>query len=156
MSESIDARCWQANMASAVKFEDACRELLVGRNGADFLVEIGPSAALAGPILQIKESLRAEGSKVQYCAVLGRGADSINSFFSMAGKLFISGAPVALSRVNNKEDTSLPLPCFIIDLPWYDWNYNNKYWHEGQVSKVWRFRSFREHDLLGRKVLASP
>ena len=118
MSGLIDARYWQANITSAVKFEDACRELLVGRNGADSLIEIGPSAALLGPILRVKESLRAEGSKVQYCAALGRGADSIDSVFSMAGKLFISGAPIVLSRVNNKEDTSLPLSCFIIDLPY--------------------------------------
>lgn len=156
MSALTDAKYWKANMISAVKFEDACREMLIGRNGADFLIEIGPSGALAGPISQIKESMGAEGSKVQYCAALSRGADSINSLFHVAGKLHISGAPVALSRVNNGEDASLPLPCVITDLPNYVWNHNNKYWHENQASKDWRFRRFLEHDLLGTKVLATP
>lgn len=156
MSGQTDAKYWKANMTSAVKFEDACREMIAGRNGADFLIEIGPSAALAGPIAQLKESMETERSKVQYCAALGRGADSINSLFHVAGKLFISGAPVNLSGVNNEEDASLPLPCMIIDLPNYSWNHNDKYWHESQASKDWRFRSFVEHDLLGTKVLATP
>lgn len=156
MSESTDAKYWKANMTSAVKFEDACREMLIGRNGADFLIEIGPSGALAGPISQIKESMGVEGSKVQYCAALSRGADSVNSLFHVAGKLFISGTPVALSRVNDEENTSLPLPRVIIDLPNYTWNHNNKYWHENQPSKDWRFRRFLQHDLLGTKVLATP
>ena len=60
MLGSIDARYWKDNMTSAMKFEDTCRELLAGRKGADFLIEIGPSAALTGPISQIKESLGAE------------------------------------------------------------------------------------------------
>ena len=156
MLGSTGAKYWKANMISAVKFEDACREMLIGRNGADFLIEIGPSGALAGPISQIKESMGVEGSKIQYCAALSRGADSIDSLFHVAGKLFISGAPVALSRVNDEGDASLPLPRVIIDLPNYIWNHKNKYWHENQASKDWRFRRFLQHDLLGTKVLATP
>lgn len=156
MSGPTDAQYWKANMISAVRFEDACQEMLEGPNGADFLIEIGPSGALAGPISQIKESVGAEGSKIQYCAALSRGADSINSMFQVAGKLFISGGQISLSEVNNEEDASLPLPSVIVDLPNYVWNHNNKYWHESQASKDWRFRRFLEHDLLGTKVLAAP
>lgn len=110
MSGSTDAKYWKFNMISAVRFEEACREMLSGRNGADFLIEIGPSGALAGPVSQIKEFMGAEGSKVQYCAALSRGADSINAIFNMAGKLFITGATITLSQVNNEQDSSLPLP----------------------------------------------
>lgn len=156
MSGATDAKYWKTNMVSAVKFEGACREMLTGRNGADFLIEIGPSGALAGPISQIKDSMGAEGSKIQYCAALSRGAQSVKSLFDVAGRLFISGSPVALSRVNDEEDASLPSPCVIIDLPNYHWNHNNTYWQENQASKDWRFRRFIEHDLLGTKVLAAP
>ena len=65
----------------------------------------------------------------------------------VAGKLSISGAPVALSRINNEEGASLALPCLIINMPNYGWNHNNSYWHESQTSKYWRFRSFLEHGL---------
>lgn len=156
LSGVTDALYWKSNMVSPVKFEHACKEMLSGGNGADFLVEIGPSGALAGPVSQIKESMAPEGSKVQYYSALSRGADSINSMFNMAGKLFIAGAPIALSEVNNEQDPRLPLPLVIVDLPNYVWNHNHKYWHESQASKDWRFRQFPEHDLLGTKILASP
>lgn len=143
-------------MISAVNFEEACWEMLSGRNGAGFLIEIGPSGALAGPVSQIKELTRAEGSKMQYCPAWSRGADSITSIFNMAGKLFITGANIALSEVNNEQDSSLPLPSVIVDLPSYIWNHNKEYWHKSQASKDWRFRQFPEHDLLGTKILAAP
>ncbi|ERF75982.1 hypothetical protein EPUS_01348 [Endocarpon pusillum Z07020] len=156
MSGLTDAKYWRSNMESPVRFEEACREMLSGRTGADYLIEIGPSGALAGPVSQIKNIMGADGLKVQYCATLSRGADSINSLFDMAGKLFISGASIALSEVNNDQDSSLSLPSVIVDLPNYVWNHNNKYWHESQASKDWRFRQFPEHDLLGSKILATP
>ena len=156
LSGVTDALYWKSNMVSPVKFEHACGEMLSGRNGADFLIEIGPSGALAGPVSQIKDSMAPEGSKVQYCSALSRGADSINSMFNMAGKLFNVGAPIALSEVNNEQDPSLSFPLVIVDLPNYVWNHNHKYWHESQASKDWRFRQFPEHDLLGTKILASP
>lgn len=156
MSGSSDAKYWKVDMISAVRFEDVCRETLIGRNGAGILIELGPSGALAGPISQIKESMGAAGSKIQYCAALSRGADSTNSLFHVAGKLSISGAPVALSRVNGEGDASLPLPRVMIDLPNYIWNHNNKYWYENQASKDWRSRRFIESDLLRTKMLTTP
>ena len=154
MSGPTDAKYWKSNMVSTVKFEDACREMLSSRS-ADFLIELGPSGALTGPISQIKESMGEQGSQVQYCSALSRGADSINSLFDTAGKLFINGAIIDLSEVNNEQDSSLPWPSVIVDLPNYVWNHNNRYWHESQASKDWRFRQFLEHDLLGTKILAT-
>ncbi|MCJ1384548.1 hypothetical protein MMC17_007665 [Xylographa soralifera] len=155
MSGSTDAPYWKSNMVSAVRFDEACRGMLSGRNGADFLIEIGPSGALAGPVSQIKEGMGAEGSKVQYCAALSRGANAIPSILNMAGKLFIAGAPIALLEVNNEQVSSMPLPSVIVDLPNYVWNHSHRYWHESQASKDWRFRPFAEHDLLGSKILAT-
>jgi len=36
-------------MTSPVRFDEAVKEMVAGRDGADFLIEIGPSGALAGP-----------------------------------------------------------------------------------------------------------
>jgi len=156
ISKPTDAKYWKSNMVSAVKFDEACRAMISGRNGADFLIEIGPSGALSGPVSQIKESVELDGTKVQYYAALSRGANSINSIFDLAGRLFITGADIDFSKVNSEDDSNLPLPSVIVDLPNYLWNHNNRYWHESQASKDWRFRQFPEHDLLGTKVLAAP
>ena len=133
--------------------------MLSGREGANFLIEVGPSGALAGPVSQIKDSMGSEGRNVAYAAGLTRGADSVVSMFNLAGKLFVAGAPVNFAEVNSEQSedgNSQSPPSIIVDLPNYVWNHTNEYWHESQASKDWRFRDFPEHDLLGSKVLASP
>lgn len=158
LDRSTDALYWKTNMVSPVRFSEACREMMSGREGANFLVEIGPSGALAGPVSQIKDSMGAEGRSIAYAAALTRGIDSVLSMFALAGKLFVAGAPVNFAEVNREQtekDSSQP-PSVIVDLPNYVWNHTNQYWHESQASKDWRFREFPEHDLLGSKVLSSP
>jgi acyl transferase domain-containing protein len=146
---------WKANMTSPVRFDEAVREMVAGRDGVDFLIEIGPSGALAGPIGQIKKALGDKGSNIQYCSASARGKDSIKSLFDVAGRLFVAGSPIALSKVNQASDTAAERPSVIVDLPNYSWNHATKYWHESESSKDWRFRKFPHHDLLGSKILGT-
>jgi hypothetical protein len=74
--------------------------MVSGKEGADFLIEIGPSGALAGPVAQIKKGLGAHGSEIQYCTAFSRGSELIRSLFGVAGRLFVSGGSIALSKVN--------------------------------------------------------
>jgi acyl transferase domain-containing protein len=152
MDVDCDDKYWKRNMVSPVRFDEAVREMVSGRDGADFLIEIGPSGALAGPISQIKKALGGQGNDIQYCAASSRGADSIKALFDVTGKLFIAGGPVDLTKVNEVEGAN---PSVIVDLPNYVWNHSTKYWHESEASKDWRFRCFPHHDLLGSKVLGT-
>ncbi|MCJ1439395.1 hypothetical protein MMC27_008789 [Xylographa pallens] len=157
MNEAADAGYWKRNMVSPVLFDKACQKMLSGREGADFLIEIGPSGALAGPISQIKKDLPGQGAGLQYYAAAKRGPDSALSMFEVAGRMFVSGGDVDLSRVNSDEPTTETVsPALIVDLPNYVWNHSIKYWHESDASKDWRFRPFVHHDLLGSKVLGTP
>lgn len=151
---AADARYWKTNMVSPVRFDDAVKEMLSGQDAANFLIEIGPSGALAGPITQIKKSLPNQGNEVSYCASWSRGADAVKSVFDTAGRLFIAGGSVALAKVNQYEQSETK-PVVIIDLPNYVWNHSTKYWHENDVSKDWRFKNFVHHDLLGSKVMGT-
>ncbi|KAH8646008.1 polyketide synthase [Tricladium varicosporioides] len=155
MDRYCGADYWKSNMESPVRFDEAIREMISGRGGADFLIEIGPSGALAGPIAQVKKALGDQGSKVQYCASSSRGKESVKSLFDVAGRLFIAGSPVAFSQVNNAIDSTDVKPSVIVDLPNYVWNHSTKYWHESEASKDWRFRKFPHHDLLGTKILST-
>ncbi|KAF4630892.1 hypothetical protein G7Y89_g7242 [Cudoniella acicularis] len=155
LSQECGPDYWMGNMASPVRFDEAVREMISGREGSDFLIEIGPSGALAGPIAQIKKALGDQGSKVQYSASSTRGKDAVKSLFDVSGKLFISGSPVAFAKVNESRDPEVGKPSVIIDLPNYVWNHSTKYWHENEASKDWRFRKFPHHDLLGTKILSS-
>ena len=152
LDRATDSKYWQNNMASPVIFDQAVREMTAGRVGADFLIEIGPSGTLAGPIAEIKLTLPQEGSHIQYCTAFQRGQGDLRSLFEVAGRLFISGAEIDLSMVNRQTDDSLSV---IVDLPNYSWTHSAQYWHESEASKDWRYRLFPHHDLIGSKVLGT-
>lgn len=147
---------WKANMVSPVRFADACLELMKDQeDGADFLIELGPSNALAGPVGQIKKTLPNDGANIMYASATKRGAETLQALYSVAGQLFIAGADIPLTKVNGVEGVSPTKPSILIDLPNYAWNHTTKYWHESEASKEWRFRRFLHHDLLGSKVLGT-
>lgn len=147
-----DALYWKTNMVSPVRFDGALKAMLNATKAPKFLIEIGPSGALAGPVSQVLKSLPTTvGGDVSYCASWSRGKDAGKSLFDVAGRLLVAGAPIDVAVVNQydgKERT-------IVDLPNYSWNHTVKYWHENAASKDWRFRKYIVHDLLGSKILGS-
>lgn len=148
-----DAIYWKTNMVSAVQFDGALKAMVEDPQAPNFLIEIGPSGALAGPISQVLRSLPpAVGEEVSYCASWSRGEDASKSLFDVAGRLFVAGAPIDIATVNQYEGKERT----IVDLPNYTWNHTVKYWHENAASKDWRFRKYVVHDLLGSKILGSP
>ena len=156
MEGSTDAHYWKKNMVSPVMFDQAAQAMVSEKDGVNFLIELGPSNALAGPVKQILTKLGSQGANVQYCTALSRGTDSILSTYDVAGRLFASGGVVDLAKVNTDIVGSHEVtPSVIVDLPNYSWNHSSEYWYENDSSKDWRNRMFPHHDLLGSKVLAT-
>ncbi|KAK4120691.1 PKSKA1 [Parathielavia appendiculata] len=145
------AAYWKRNMVSPVRFADAAAELLRDTElGANFLIELGPSNALAGPLGQIKKGLgTGPGADAQYTSALKRGADSTMAMYNAAGQLFLAGESVDLATVNRVNQHNAKV---IVDLPNYVWDHSVKYWHETRTSSDWRFKKFVNHDLLGSKM----
>lgn len=147
-----DALYWKANMISPVRFDGALNALLDGDSAPNFLIEIGPSGALAGPVSQILKTRPTKaGVDITYSNAWTRGADAGKQIFDVAGQLWAAGASIDLAVVNEYTGSERTL----IDLPNYAWNHSSKYWHENAASKDWRFRKFPAHDLLGSKLLGS-
>ncbi|KUI58108.1 Lovastatin diketide synthase LovF [Cytospora mali] len=155
MESSADAEYWRSNMVNAVHFDGAVTEMLTGDDSPDFLIEVGPSGALSGPINQIKAAIGDDVTHVQYAAALSRGRDAILSIYDLAGKLFVAGSPIDLAAVNQLGRNGEKKPSVLIDLPNYGWNHSTKYWYENDASKDWRYRLFPHHDFLGSKVLGA-
>ncbi len=154
-SGAADALYWKTNMVSPVRFDEAARAMLSQEaGGPNFLVEIGPSGALAGPISQIKKSLPGQGGNISYCAAWARDSEASKALYDVAGRLFVAGGEVDLALVNEYRAVGEP-PRTIVDLPNYVWNHSTKYLHENEASKDWRFKKFVNHDLLGSKVLGT-
>ncbi|RFU76423.1 polyketide synthase [Trichoderma arundinaceum] len=158
-AEVPDATYWKSNMVSPVKFTQATSKLIQDtQNGAVFLIEIGPSNALSGPIAQIKKSLPSNAAfDIRYASALKRGAEPLLSLYNTAGELFLSGGAVKLSKVNQSPpiNSTTANPSVIIDLPNYSWNHSTRYWHETRASKDWRYKKFINHDLLGSKMIGA-
>ncbi|GME30251.1 polyketide synthase 2 [Neofusicoccum parvum] len=151
MDQAADVQYWKTNMVSPVLFDGALRQMISGKGAANFLIEIGPSGALAGPVAQVK-SATAGGASIEYCTALSRGQEAVRAVFDVAGRLFVAGADVNLREVNGR---SFLTPSVIVDLPNYSWNHSTKHWHESEASKDWRYRMFPHHDLIGTKVLGT-
>lgn len=149
----VDAHYWSENMASTVRFDEALTQLLQDSDvSVDFLVEIGPSGALAGPVKQVLEHMQRD-QEVLYTPAFARGKGALGSLFECVGRAFIAGTDANISRVNGIDEQSRP--AVLVDLPNYSWDRSQEYWYESELSADWRNRSHPHHELLGSKVLGS-
>ncbi|KAJ6022991.1 hypothetical protein N7460_013386 [Penicillium canescens] len=147
---------WKANMLSPVRFDGAFSKMIAKKELApNFLIELGPSNTLAGPITQIAKAAKVD--HLMYAAMNKRGKDERSrAIFELAGHLFLQNSDFSFYKVNFGE--SIPdemKPAVIVDLPNYQWKHSTQYWHESLASKDWRFKKFPAHDLLGSKVLGT-
>ncbi|RAK83310.1 putative polyketide synthase [Aspergillus costaricaensis CBS 115574] len=149
-----DATYWKRNMVSPVLFSGAIQEMVNAHRGSNFVVEIGPSATLAGPIKQITESVTQAGINVRYAGLLSR-KEGLLPLFRTVGNLYNSGVSIKLDSLNRTRDDETTKPAVLVDLPNYSWNHTTKYWYETRPSRDWRFRRFQHHDLLGSKILGT-
>ncbi|UKZ80175.1 Type I Iterative PKS [Trichoderma virens FT-333] len=157
MARAADAEYWRDNMTNPVLFNQALGQMITAKEGAaNFLIEIGPSGALKGPVSQV---LKGDGGLeippgIQYCSAMARGEQAIQAIFEVAGRLYMAGGSIDLAQVNHRDGAAKPK--FVVDLPNYAWDHSTKYWYESESSKDWRNRLFLHHDLLGSKVIGSP
>lgn len=128
---------WVQNLVQQVKLVDAVQSLCFETNPSGIpnehpseqtrsstfkkvavtnLIEIGPHAALAGPIKQIlKADPRLDKANVAYDSVLIRGLDATSTALAVAASLAANGYPVNLQAINDPE--SLYRPQVLVDLP---------------------------------------
>lgn len=153
---------WISNMVNQVDFLGAVRSLCQHSDSVnarrakypyvDILLEIGPHAALAGPIKQILKTEDSKIAEVSYLSILERGIDANLTALKTVGRLFQYGYPVDIAKANN-EQTTPRNDGFLVDIPPFPWNRNNKYWGEPQISKNHRFRKHPRKDLFGAQTI---
>jgi acyl transferase domain-containing protein/NADPH:quinone reductase-like Zn-dependent oxidoreductase len=148
---------WRQNLESPVLFDSAVEQLLQqSAEDIEIFLEIGPHPALAGPIKQIMQVVKASGSKIPtYIGSLVRGKDDLQSILELGGNLFVQNASINIDALNGFQNlvrnTQLPPVC--VDLPNYKYNYGPILFHENRLNKEWRLRKHLRHDLLGSRQL---
>ncbi|KGO37540.1 Acyl transferase/acyl hydrolase/lysophospholipase [Penicillium expansum] len=152
---------WRKNMVSCVRFNDGLQSLCTSQPSGkrsrrragvtmDIIMEIGPHAALAGPVKQILRVPALEKAEISYQSILSRGQDACETALQAAAFLFARGLPVKLSKINDPDNIAKPQ--VIVDLPAYFWNHRKRHWHESRLALEHRFRRHARTDLLGYPV----
>lgn len=151
------AHYWKANLESPVRFSQAVTKMMSPSIGTapDILIEIGPHAALKGPLEQILKEI---GKPAQYIPSLQRNEDGRNSLLQLAGSLFGTNADIDLAAVNSVDNGTsegeriLTHGCTAVDLPIYQYTYGPVNYYESRPSKEYRLREIARHDLLGSQI----
>ncbi|GIK05386.1 type I iterative polyketide synthase [Aspergillus viridinutans] len=151
--ESIRALCFetstQKSMFAAPNNRRARRPNGTRKVNVDVLLEVGPHAALSGPIRQIlKDDNKLDAVGIQYVSVLTRKIDSVTTALEVAGTLACLGSHVSFSAINDPLDET-PDNHVLVDLPPYAWNHSRAYWAEPRISTTYRKRKHPRTDLLG-------
>ena len=137
---------WVDNLTQAVRFSTSLQQLCT-QHCPDILVEIGPHAALKGPILQTLARLDTAATKIVYLPTLVRAEDATRTCLETAGRLFIHGYPLDFFEANHHREED-EKPELVPSLYTYPWS-RQKYWYESRLTRQHRLKPFGRNDLLG-------
>lgn len=101
MTGLANAAYWESNIISPVRFEEALTRL-VEQEAPSFLIEVGPSGALAGPVSQTLEKLPG-GADVSYCVAWSTPVTPC----SMSPVASSWGEPTSIWRLSTATTTRL-------------------------------------------------
>ncbi|KAF3768085.1 hypothetical protein M406DRAFT_80584 [Cryphonectria parasitica EP155] len=163
-TSGFDASYWTENLVSQVRFSDALNCLADGmsksagiRDPSNVYVEIGPHAALMGPIRQILA--QKTDYKYTYASCLHRNKDASITALTVAARLFELGSPVDFQSLLGldlpRESRTHRQFKTLSDLPTYAFDHGTRYWYESRLSRDHRLRQFPYHDLVGLLDVAS-
>ncbi|KAH6638603.1 polyketide synthase [Truncatella angustata] len=143
---------WRKNLEQPVQFSAALANLVSDENNNVHLVEIGPHAALKGPIKQIRTSLGLSEKSLPYSSTLVRQQDADFCMKTLAGTLFTFGyQTLNWDAVNGLPESGLRT---LHNLAPYPWDYSGDLlWSEPRASLEMRNRKHVRHELLGTLAL---
>ncbi|KAG4440758.1 hypothetical protein IFR05_003745 [Cadophora sp. M221] len=144
---------WVENLTCPVRFSEAVQSMCapIGDSsdpGVDVLVEIGPHAALEGPVKQILKSMGGNVIKIPYTSTLLRNKDAVDTAVQLAATLFMKGVDINFGAINSPFP-GIKVPVLLTNLPKYSWNHSTKYWHESRIAEKHTNRPFPRNDLIG-------
>ncbi|KAF1967921.1 ketoacyl-synt-domain-containing protein [Bimuria novae-zelandiae CBS 107.79] len=150
-----DANYWVRNMVQPVRFVDALTTLLQPPpNSEDHVeisevVEVGAHSALQRPVTEVLESIR-HGAR--YSSVLSRFDTSPKTTLDLAGRLYCSGFPVRLDKVNGIDMTHEAKYKCLSNLPAYTFSHA-RYAPRYSLAAAIRHRPHFPSSLLGAPEL---
>ncbi|KAI0849236.1 ketoacyl-synt-domain-containing protein [Daldinia vernicosa] len=146
--DELGPQYWVENLTNPVRFTTALR-VLCEESKPDILIEIGPHAALKGPIMQTLKTMQLSASKTPpYISALIRGRDATETTLELAGQLFVRGYECIDFFNINHNRSEIEKPDIIPFLYTYPWSHQ-RYWYESRITRQHRLKPFARHDLIG-------
>ncbi|KAL9010176.1 MAG: hypothetical protein Q9173_004864 [Seirophora scorigena] len=137
---------WQRNLESPVRFYSAVRAILDQASPGTIFLEVGPHAALSGPLKQTFKALAGDKKPV-YVPSLVRGGNNTANLLTALGQLHLLNVPIKFEALCAGKKAPLT------NLPTYLWHHETDFWNESRVTRDWRMRKFPKHELLGCRIL---
>lgn len=85
---------------------------------------------------------------IKYESALLKNNHAAATVLAAVATLIADGYRVDLHRINHSDED----PELLVDLPPYAFDRSQEFWTESRRSKVWRFREYPRHDILGTPV----
>ena len=147
---------WALNLVSPVQFSHTLRLLLAAAYAEDrppVIIEIGPHAALRGPIREIcaDHSSKSSRSPAMYLPSLQRGKTGYHDAMELMASLINLGLPVKTKNASLESNTN-SLGKMLTDLPTYQFNLDIKYWHSSRLQAAKLQGGSPWNAILGHRV----
>ncbi|KAK5991435.1 Hybrid PKS-NRPS synthetase lepA [Cladobotryum mycophilum] len=148
--ESLKGPYWVDNMLNAVLFSQAVETSLWNGGPFDLAIEVGPHPALKGPVSQTMKSIL--GKDVPYTSVMKRGTSDVEVASSAVGLIWEHLGPQSVDLAKYRQLYTDDAPTLTKGLPSYGWDHSKIHWRESRISRQYRLREQKPHELLGRRV----
>ena len=133
---------WTSNLVCPVQFADALQTMNISSESIsgscpDVLLEIGPHAALGGPIRQILSQNKPVDERQtvpEHLSTLKREEDASSNMLDLVVSLTARGVQVDIAAVGAETAPATDAK-MIGDLPPYRFNKTKRYWHETRQTK---------------------
>ncbi|KAI1149132.1 polyketide synthase [Nemania diffusa] len=143
---------WRKNLEQPVQFSAGVSNLISAGTSAVHLIEVGPHAALKGPIKQIRTKLGITEKNLPYSSTLVRGQNASVCMKTLAGVIFSHNhEPLDFEAVNGLPKFGLKTLHDLAPYPWY--HSGDLLWSEPRASLEMRNRKNLRHELLGTLAL---
>ncbi|EJT70750.1 hypothetical protein GGTG_11773 [Gaeumannomyces tritici R3-111a-1] len=166
LQAALAGQYWVDNMVKPVLFADAVTAALTNGGPFDAAIEVGPHAALKGPVSQTVQPLL--NKELPYRGAMSRGEDCVEAVSQAVGFLWTNFGSAAVPRFpgadkessvggfSDKTDRDRQSPPQVLtDLPSYPWDHDRSFWRESRISRNNRLRGPSKPDtapsLLGRR-----
>lgn len=144
---------WVENLINPVLLSQAVQQAMASSGPFNLALEVGPHAALKGPVTQTMQSLT--GNTIPYQSCLRRNQDDTIAFSECLGFVWEQCGPSAIDlgrftrTLAAEADQPIAEPRILKNLPTYNWDHDHSYWKESRISKNLRHRDAPFHELLG-------